>query len=203
MCQFSTKTCLIGELAQPPHGCHMAVTWPHMGVTVTIVVSLPLSVTVVVWELVVHRPPLRYIRLGVFTSTPQLQSLRLSSDYTYLTDFLLPLCSSLSLTSCLLSFCSCSLSLTSSSLSLCFCSLLLLCCFYLCCWCQGNSVPGQGYQRYLNNTNNSEQESGDNEQECKSNELEVKSNEQRLYSNEQEHNSNEHHLNSTSRSNTE
>ena len=59
-----------------------------MGVTVTIVVSLPLSVTVAVWELVVHRPPLRYIRLGVFTSTPQLQSLRLSSDYTCLTDFL-------------------------------------------------------------------------------------------------------------------
>ena len=59
-----------------------------MGVIVTIVVSLPLSVTVAVWELVVHRPPLRYIRLGVFTSTPQLQSLRLSSDYTCLTDFL-------------------------------------------------------------------------------------------------------------------
>ena len=37
----------------------------------------------------IHRLPLRYIRLGVFTSTPQLQSLRLSSDYTYLTDFLL------------------------------------------------------------------------------------------------------------------
>ena len=88
MCQFSPETCLIGELAQPPHGCHMAVTWPHMGVTVTIVVSLPLSVTVAVWELVVHRPPLRYIRLGVFTSTPQLQSLRLSSDYTCLTDSL-------------------------------------------------------------------------------------------------------------------
>ena len=134
MCQFGPETCLIGELAQPPHGCHMAVTWPHMGVTVTIVVSLPLSVTVAVWELVVHRPPLRYIRLGVFTSTPQLQSLRLSSDYTCLTDFLLPLCSSLSLTSCSLSFCSCSLSLISSSLSLCFCSLLLLCCFCLCCW---------------------------------------------------------------------
>ena len=36
----------------------------------------------------VYRPPLRYIRLGVFTSTPQLQSLRLSSDYICLTDFL-------------------------------------------------------------------------------------------------------------------
>ena len=36
-----------------------------MGVTVTIVVLLPLSVTVTVWELVVHRPLLRYIRLGV------------------------------------------------------------------------------------------------------------------------------------------
>ena len=59
-----------------------------MGVTVTIVISLPLSVTVAVWELVVYRPPLRYIRLGVLTSTPQLQSLRLSSDYTCLTDSL-------------------------------------------------------------------------------------------------------------------
>ena len=134
MCQFGPETCLIGELAQPTHDCHIAVTWPYIEVTVTIVVLLPLWVTVAVWELVVHRPPLRYIRLGVFTSTPQLQSLRLSSDYTCLTDFLFPLYSSLSLTSCSLSFCSCSLSLTSCLLSLCFCSLLLLYCFYLCCW---------------------------------------------------------------------
>ena len=118
MCQFGPETCLIGELAQPPHSCHMAVTWPHMGVTVTIVISLPLLVTVAVWELVVHRLPLRYIRLGVFTSTPQLQSLRLSSDYTCLTGF--PP-SSLSSTSCSLSLTSCSLSFCSYSLSLCFC----------------------------------------------------------------------------------
>ena len=100
----------------------MATTWQshgyHMGVTVTIVVSLPLSVTVAMWEPMVHRPPLRYIRLGVFTSTPQLQSLRLSSDYIYLTDFLLPLYPLLSLISYSLSFCSCLLSLTSSLLLL-------------------------------------------------------------------------------------
>ena len=74
------------------HSHHIVATWQshgyHMGVTVTIVVSLPPSVTVAMWESMVHRPPLRYIRLGVFTSTPQLQSLRLSSDYTCLTDFL-------------------------------------------------------------------------------------------------------------------
>ena len=111
-----------------------------MGVTVTIVMSLPLSVTVAVWELVVHRPPLRYIRLGVFTSTPQLQSLRLSSDYTCLTDFLPHYClftvSYLLLTVLLLLLTVLLLLLTVSDTLLtvtCFCLLLLLCCFCLCC----------------------------------------------------------------------
>ena len=49
--------------------------------------------------------------------------------------------------------------------------------------CQGNSVPGQDYQRYLNNTNNSEQKSRGSEQESKSDEQEIKDNEQRLHSN--------------------
>ena len=39
----------------------------------------------------IYRLPLRYIRLGIFISTPQLQSLRLSSDYICLTNFL-PYC---------------------------------------------------------------------------------------------------------------
>ena len=100
----------------------MATTWQpygcHRGVTVTTVVSLSLWTIVAMWESIVHRPPLRYIRQGVFTSTPQLQSLRLSSDYTCFTSF--PP-SSLSSTSCSLSLTSCSLSFCFYSLLLCFC----------------------------------------------------------------------------------
>ena len=133
---------LFEELALPPHGYYMAVTWlSHESYSNHCCVTASFSYCGYMGNYGAQTTPQVYKAGGFYLYS--LASVSQVVLWLYLSHWLPPptLSSSLFSTSCSLIFCSCSLifcscslSLTSYSLLLCFCSLLLLCCFCLCCW---------------------------------------------------------------------